>query len=417
MTHIHTLKNGVQIVTEPMKGYRSTSFGVFINVGSSDENMHNNGISHVIEHMLFKGTSNRTARAIADETTAIGGNLDAFTTKEYTCYYAQTLDIYLYRAIDLISDMLLNSLMNEDDLKKELGVILEEIDMYEDDAEDLSHELLQKQVWENHPVGFMISGEKDTVKKFKKEDIEVFIKDYYVGRNIVISVAGHFQEDKVIKHIEDKFSIIPKGQSKPKQQEPVYRHRIVHKSKAIEQIHMNLAYPCIQYNSPEKYIFTLFNNILGGNPNSRLFQEIREEKGMTYTIYSYGNAFKSCGLLQIYAAAHPSQAINVLEAIKAVIYGLERKPITQRELSLAKAQIETDLMIEAESTQTRMENNGKSLLYGGKIKTLDTILKAIDTVTAKDIHGFIEKYMVGKSPSLCLIGDIEAVDTNGGFNG
>lgn len=411
MTHTYTLTNGIRVVTEYMEGYRSASFGLFVGVGSADENETNNGMAHVIEHMLFKGTTSKSAKTIADETTAIGGNLDAFTTKEYTCFYAQTLDIYLNKAIDIISDMVLNSLLDENELAKELGVILEEIDMYEDDPEELVHELLQERVWKNQSIGYMISGKKEVVKNFTREQIVAFINHHYVGHNMVISVAGHFNEQQLIQYIEKAFNQIKAGTTKQPSSKPTYTKDIVLYPKQLEQMHLDIAYPCIPYHSKERFAFTLFNNILGGNPNARLFQEIREKRGMSYAIYSYGSAFKTCGLFQIYAAINPAQGICVLEAIKDVIKDTLTRSISNEDLALSKAQLEIELTIEAESSQNRMEGNGKSLLYGEKIDTLDEILQETSAVTSWQIQDFVHKYLEDVSPSLCIVGDVSNTNT------
>lgn len=222
MAHICQLDNKIRVIFEPMDGYRSVAAGVFVNVGSANETEVTNGIAHVIEHMLFKGTKTRDARRIADEMTKIGGNLDAYTSKEYTCFYTQTLYEHLETAMDIISDMFLNAALNEDDITKELGVISEEIDMYEDDADELVHELLQKEVWKNSPIGYIISGKKEIVSRFSREDIVRFIKQYYVAENIVISIAGHFDEKATLKMLNEKFSSIASGEKSCTYSTPAY---------------------------------------------------------------------------------------------------------------------------------------------------------------------------------------------------
>lgn len=406
MAHICQLTNGIRVVLEPMDGYRSVAAGVFVDVGSADETKTTNGLAHVIEHMLFKGTKNRSARQIADEMTEIGGNLDAYTSKEYTCFYTQTLKEHLDTAMDIISDMFLHASLNEEDVKKELGVILEEIDMYEDDADELVHELLQKEIWKNMPIGYIISGEKEIVRRFTAEDIRHFMDSYYTAGNIVISVAGHFDEAKTLAMLEEKFKDIRPGQPKPACPKPSYSHAVTVKHKMIEQMHLNLAYDSIPYVHDDKYLFTIMNNIIGGNLNSRLFQTVREEMGLAYSIYSYGSSFKQCGLFQIDAAMNPEQSCAVLQAIKTVIGRLFSEPVSEHELRLAKEQIKTELIIDAESTHNHMESNGKSVIYGEPLVSLDEVLKDIENVTAEDINAFIEKYLKNIQPSMCLVGDM-----------
>lgn len=409
MAHICQLTNGIKVVLEPMNGYRSVAAGVFVDVGSADETKATNGLAHVIEHMLFKGTKNRSARQIADEMTEIGGNLDAYTSKEYTCYYTQTLNEHLETAMDIIADMFLHASLNAEDIQKELGVILEEIDMYEDDADELVHELLQKEIWKDMPIGYIISGEKETVRRFKEEDIRHFMDKYYTAENIVISVAGHFDETKTLTMLDKKFGKIRSGQPKPVYPKPVYRHAVTVKHKTIEQMHLNLAYDSIPYVHDDKYLFTIMNNIVGGNLNSRLFQTVREEMGLTYSIYSYGSSFKQCGLFQIDAAMNPEQSCAVLQAIRTVIKRLFSEPVSGHELRLAKEQIKTELIIDAESTHNHMESNGKAVIYGEPLVSLDDVLKDIESVTASDINAFIEKYLKNIQPSMCLVGDISQI--------
>ena len=410
MAHICQLDNKIRVIFEPMDGYRSVAAGVFVNVGSANETEVTNGIAHVIEHMLFKGTKTRDARRIADEMTKIGGNLDAYTSKEYTCFYTQTLYEHLETAMDIISDMFLNAALNEDDITKELGVISEEIDMYEDDADELVHELLQKEVWKNSPIGYIISGKKEIVSRFSREDIVRFIKQYYVAENIVISIAGHFDEKSTLKMLNEKFSSIASGEKSCTYSTPAYHQAIVIKIKPIEQMHMNLAYDSISYAHKDKYLFTIMNNIIGGNLNSRLFQTVREELGLAYSIYSYGSSFKRCGLFQIDAAMNPEQSAAVLSAIKTVIDGLFSKPIDENELYLAKEQIKTELIIDAESTHNHMESNGKALIYGELPESVDTVLKNIEAVTPEAVNEFLTRYVKDIMPSVCFVGDTGQMD-------
>lgn len=407
MAHICQLDNGIRVIFEPMHGYRSVAAGVFVDVGSANETKETNGLAHVIEHMLFKGTKNRSARRIADEMTEIGGNLDAYTSKEYTCFYTQTLEEHLETAMDIIADMFLNASLTKEDIAKELGVISEEIDMYEDDADELVHELLQKEVWKNSPIGFIISGEKETLRGFSRRDIVRFMQQYYVGKNIVISIAGHFDETAVLQLLKDKFGAVMPGEKSSSYAAPKYHQTMAVKDKPIEQMHMNLAYDGICCTHKDKYLFTIVNNIIGGNLNSRLFQTVREEMGLAYAIYSYGSSFKSCGLFQIDAAMNPEQSAAVLKAIKTVIDELFLKPVTPDELYLAKAQIKTELIIDAESTHNHMESNGKALIYGEIPVTVDEVLKNIEAVTPKDINNFIARYIKGIRPSICLVGDMQ----------
>lgn len=405
MTHQRRLNNGIRIVMEAMPTYRSVSIGVWVRVGSMYENRANNGMAHVIEHMLFKGTSRRTAADIANEMTAIGGNMDAFTCKDCTCYYAKTLDIYAEQALDILGDMLCNSLFDEKELKKELGVILEEIDMYEDSPEDLVHEHLQMAVWENHPLGYLISGEKAIVSGFTREKIQEFFNQFYVGENIVISVAGHFDEEEMVDWISRYFDSIPQGQRSDSGIAPAFRPVIWKKEKDIEQNHISLAFDCCTLLSDERYVLTVANNLLGGNMNSRLFMKIRDELGLTYAIYSYGSSYEQAGLFQIYAAMQPSQTEQVMEAVFSEISRVIYEGITKRELDIAIQQIQAELILGYESSYNRMSGLGKSLLIRDRAIPLKEDLLRIRQVSSEDVRQFLEKYLQRDRCGIAIVGD------------
>ena len=405
MTHQRVLKNGIRIIMEEMPSYRSVSIGVWIKAGSMYENKQNNGMAHVIEHMLFKGTDKRSAADIANEMTAIGGNMDAFTCKDCTCYYAKTLDIYAKQALDILGDMICHSLFDEKELKKELGVILEEIDMYEDSPEDLVHEHLQMEVWKNHALGYLISGEKSMVSGFDRKQLMDFFEKYYVGKNMVISVAGHFDADEMMHWIEQYFSDIPEGELADPGVSPEFTPIIWKKDKDIEQNHVCLAFDCCTNLSEERYVLTVANNIFGGNMNSRLFMKVRDEMGMTYAIYSYGSSFEQAGLFQIYAAMQPSQTQQVLDAIFEEIDKVIREGVTQKELDIAIRQIQAELILGYESSYNRMSGLGKSLLIREQAIPLEEELDRISHVTSEDVRVFFEKYLQKDRCAMAIVGN------------
>jgi predicted Zn-dependent peptidase len=373
---------------------RSAALGVWVKAGSAYERIEENGISHVIEHMLFKGTSTKSAKDIADITTSLGGNLNAFTSKEYTSYYIRTLDKHLEESINLLSDMMINSVISKEDLEKEKSVILDEIDMYEDSPEDMVHEILQEKVWKDNSHGYIISGDKKTVKSFTREQVLDFKNRYYTGENIIISIAGSFEQDKIIAQLEEKFgSITAKGEPNiliP----PTFVRCDYRKNKDIEQAHIDIAYDAITSLSEERYAFSIVNSVLGGSVNSRLFQKVREEEGMVYSIYSYGSSYDKCGLFQIYAAMNPSLIDEVFASIYSTIDEFIKDKISIDELNNAREEIKTELIINSESTQCRMENNAKSLLQFDRIITLDETIKELDSVTLDEVSLVIDKYFL-----------------------
>lgn len=409
MTHQRIMKNGLRVVMEEMPAYRSISIGIWVKVGSMYENKLNNGMAHVIEHMMFKGTSRRTAADIANEMTAIGGNMDAFTCKDCTCYYAKTLDIYGKQALDILGDMLCNSLFDAKELKKELGVILEEIDMYEDSPEDLVHEHLQKEVWKGHPLGYLISGEKAQVAGFSRERVLEFFWKYYCAENMVISVAGHFDTEQMYEWLCSYFEAIPEGERSDPGKAPVYTPVLWTREKDIEQNHLCLAFNCCTVLSEERYVMTVANNILGGNMNSRLFMKIRDELGLTYSIYSYGSSYEQAGLFQIYAAMQPSQTEQVLEAIFNENKRMICDGVSGDELRIALQQIKAELILGYESSYNRMSGLGKSLLIRDRVVSLEEDLENISRVSREDVRDFFEAYLQREGCGIALVGSRGAI--------
>jgi len=409
MTSIDKLSNGITVVMETMPYLKSAAFGVWVRVGSANEDESNNGIAHMIEHMMFKGTKSRTAKQIADEMARIGGNLNAFTSKECTSYYATTLSEHLPMAIRIIGDMLNNSLIDEKALKKEKGVILEEIDMYEDSPEDLVHDLLQQRIWKGHPLGYIISGKKTTVRKISRQQILDFMDTFYTGKNIIISIAGNFDPKEILSLVEEEFGKIkpesPKAGRTP--DKPDYRRVVCRKHKDIEQLHINIAFDCISYMSEERYALSILNSILGGSVNSRLFQKVREDAGLTYTIYSYGSSYRNTGLLHIYAAMNPNQKDTVIDMIHDEIEDLRKNGITPDELSMTKEQIKTELILGNEGAKNRMNANGKSMLNRGRLVSINELIDNINKVTIEDIHNFANKYLDISASSISLVGNLK----------
>ncbi|MGB4657910.1 MAG: pitrilysin family protein, partial [Mobilitalea sp.] len=342
----------------------------------------------------------------------IGGNMNAFTSKECTSYYATTLSEHLPIVLDIISDMLSNSLIDEKALKKEKGVIIEEIDMYDDSPEDLVHEMLQQRVWKDHPLGYLISGTKKIVRRVTRDEILDFMDTYYVGENMIISIAGSFNEEEVLAMLEDKFGgIKAKGmKSGKKLDKPEYTHVFCKRDKDIEQLHCNIAFDSISYLSEERYIFSILNSILGGSVNSRLFQKIRENSGLTYSIYSYGSSYRETGLFQIYAAMNPNQTATVVKKIYQIINDIKKKGVTVEELMMTKEQIKTELILGNESAKSRMNANGKSMLNRGHLTTIEELIEGIEKVTRENVIDFANKYFNIQSASVSLVGNMKDVD-------
>ena len=406
MVTIKKLSNNIPVVLEKMDHLRSVSLGVYVRVGSLDEREDNNGISHVVEHMLFKGTKKRSAKQLANDCALVGGNFNAYTTKEYTSYYFTTLDHHLPEAIEILSDMFHNSLFDAEDLEKEKGVIIDEINMYDDSPEDLVHELLQQEVWQDHPLGYIISGEEEVVYRLTREQIIDFFNKHYSAKHLVISVAGNYN-DNIMTLLEEAFGETCVQTAPSVMNPPTYHRTFVTREKDIEQVYMNLAFDGVTYFSEDKYVLAIVNSILGGGENSRLFQIIREELGLSYSIYSYDSSFGLAGLLHIDAIASPSNVEKVLVATVNVVKELVEHGITEYELLRAKEQINTEMIIAGESSRTRVSSNGQALLLRGKITSQEEVMERINAVTLEDALVFVRKYLKPEQMSICLIGNLK----------
>lgn len=412
MITIKQLSNKITVIMDRLPYYKSASFGVWVKVGSANENEKNNGIAHIIEHMLFKGTTNLNAKQIADEMAMIGGNMNAFTSKECTSFYATTLSEHLPNAIRILADMFSNSLIEEKALKKEKSVIIEEINMYDDSPEDLVHEMLQQKIWRKHPLGFLISGTPKIVRSITREQILEFMDRYYVGENMLISIAGGFDEEEIFALLEEQFGVIKEKSTKTieEQKAPAYHQVVCKRNKDIEQLHINLAFDCISYLSEERYVFSVLNSILGGSINSRLFQKIRENSGLTYSIYSYGSSYRDTGLFHIYAAMNPVQAPTVFKKMVKIIEEVKKRGVTLEELQMTKEQIKTELILGSESAKSRMNANGKSMINRNRIVPLEEMIDGINAVTREEVKAFADRYFDLSKCSLSLVGNLKDVD-------
>jgi predicted Zn-dependent peptidase len=410
MIQIDQLNNGIKVVFETLPSVRSVAVGIWIKTGSIYEQENNNGVSHFIEHMLFKGTKKRSAKVIAEEMSAIGGHMNAFTAKEYTCFYAQTLDEHIYMALDVLSDMLQNSLFAEEEIKKESTVILDEIDMYEDSPEEIAHDLFQEKIWEGHALGYNILGKKETVESLDRKELLKYFNHYYNVDNIVISVAGCFDPEEIKDTLNKLFTHVPKASVIDPIDVPQYKRSFAYKDKDIEQVHVCLGYPSITYHSESLYTQAILNTILGGSMNSKLFQAIREEKGLAYSIYSYTSTYCNTGLLNIYAASNPAYVEDVLIQIKEEVKKLKLDGITEDELNKTKEQLKSNYIIGLESTNSRMSSNGKAMCTLNRIKTQDEILDQLNAVTLNDFQEFGNQILDFNKLSLSVVGRMKNIN-------
>ena len=383
------LNNGIRVVTEYIPYVNSVSIGIWIANGSRNENILNNGISHFIEHMMFKGTLNRTAKEIAESIEEIGGQINAFTGKETTCYYAKVLDSHIEIAIDVLSDMLLNSKLDNEDIEKEKGVILEEINMYEDSPEDLVTDLLSKAMWPKTSIGYPILGEYRTLKDFNRDMIKDYMSNHYTADNTVISIVGNFNFDKLIALLNVKFNNWNVNSSNLHYDNPDMNYSVLTKNKDIEQVHLSIGLNGIELGNEDLYTLLAINNIFGGGTSSRLFQKIREEKGLAYSIYSYPSSYKNTGVFSIYVGLNQQYVEQVIGLIKEEIEYIKIKFISEQQLKKSKEQLKGNYILGLESTSNRMFGIGKSELLINKIYEPKEILEKIDLINIDDARRII----------------------------
>jgi predicted Zn-dependent peptidase len=407
----HTYPNGLRLVMEKIPSVRSISLGIWIGTGSKYETKENNGISHFIEHMLFKGTNTRTAREIAESFDSIGGHLNAFTSKEYTCYYAKVLDQHLPIAFEVLSDMFFNSVFDPKELEKEKNVVLEELKMYEDAPDDIVHDLISKASHMDHSLGYTILGEEQVLNRLTPDDLREYISNQYSPQNTVIAVAGNIDEEEMIRLTEQYFSHYSANNQFPVIGQPEMTYEHLFKEKETEQAHFCLGIKGLPIGSPDVYPLILLNNILGGSMSSRLFQEIREERGLAYSVFSYHSSFKEMGSLHLYAGTAPHQLEQVYELCIQALQSLAANGITKKELSNGKEMLKGNLMLSLESTNSRMSRIGKNELVLKRHLTLDEIVQKIDAIKLEEVHNLAANLFKQKH-SFALVSPLDKIPTS-----
>ncbi|MBS8263513.1 insulinase family protein [Mesobacillus boroniphilus] len=391
----YTCQNGVRIVLEQIPTVRSVAIGVWIGTGSRNENPENNGISHFLEHMFFKGTKTRTAREIAESFDSIGGQVNAFTSKEYTCYYAKVLDNHAQYALEVLADMFFHSTFDSEELNKEKNVVNEEIKMYEDTPDDIVHDLLSQAVYGDHPLAYPILGTEETLQSFTGEKLEQYMHDTYRPENVVISIAGNVPES-FIKNAEEFFGSYEASKEKVDDLKPEFHATKASRKKETEQAHLCLGFEGLQIGHSDVYSLIVLNNVLGGSMSSRLFQEVREQRGLAYSVFSYHSAYKDSGMVTIYGGTGANQLNVLYETIQDTLDKLRAEGITEKELNNSKEQLKGSLMLSLESTNSRMSRNGKNELLLKRHRSLDEIVEQIDQVTKDSVDGMANKIFTDK---------------------
>jgi len=403
------LKNGVRIVSEHLPHLRSCAIGIWVESGSRHEPEELCGISHFIEHMMFKGTETYTAAQLAEEFDAIGGQVNAFTTKENTCYYARTLDTHFKKAADLLCDMYFNSTFSQKEADLERGVILEEIGMYEDTPEDLCNELLAQKIYDGYSLARPILGTKESLSRIGGKELMQYCRSNYAPQNTLVSICGSFSPED-LQYFADKLGAMPAGQP-PRMPEAAYQPGIILKKKDIEQNHLLVAFPGIPLGSDDRFTMQALNNILGAGMSSRLFQKVREQSGLCYSIYSFASLYAGTGFFSVYTALGKDTEQQALEHIRDEINRFKQGGVTAVELQRTKEQLKANVLMGLENTISRMSTVARNELIYGRAVSEEEIVRGIDAVTADSIAELSARVMDFEQMSFSAVGNVADEDT------
>lgn len=399
-----TLDNGVRIITKRIPHVRSIAMGIWVAVGARDEKPEENGLSHFIEHMLFKGTKTRSAYQIAKEFDAIGGQSNAFTSAEYTCYHARVLDEHLETMVSILSDIYLNSEFSQVEVDNERPVILSEISMVEDSPEEYIHTLLEENFWADHALGRSILGTRETVSSFDADRIRSYFRTHYTPDNTIISAAGNVDHDRLVDLLATAFSTLPSGDALiPRTPPGVNVHTRLYKKK-LEQVHMCLAMNGLSLVHPDRFAASLLNTLLGGNMSSRLFQEIREKRGLAYSIYSFSALNVDSGLFGVYTGVAPENVDTSLSLILAELSRICETPVGADELSDAKEFTKGNILLGSENTENQMVRLAQNEIQFGRHIPVEETLEKISHVTLEDVQRTAVHLFRSGRPSLTLLG-------------
>jgi predicted Zn-dependent peptidase len=401
------LPNGVKIISQKTPHIRSVSMGVWVNVGARDESDRENGLSHFIEHMIFKGTARRSAYQIAKEFDAIGGHTNAFTSMEHTCYHAKVLDNHMETMVDILTDIFLNSAFDPQEVERERPVICQEIGMIEDAPEEYIHQLSGSNFWGEHPLGRSILGTRENILAFDSPAIKDFFHRFYHPERIVVAVCGNVDHHRLLELVAPTFSSIKNGQDLPERHAPDIcpSARIHHRE--LEQVHICLATPGLSITDPRRFAQSLLNSLLGGNMSSRLFQEIRERRGLAYSVYSYIASHVDTGMFGIYAGVHPDNVLQTIELVVQEMNNICRTPITADELKDAKEFTKGNLILSIESVDNQMVRLAQNEIHFNEFIPLESVIDNVESVTAEQIQELAQTLFLSGRNGVTLLGQVD----------
>lgn len=405
------LSSGLRIVTEEERSVRSAAFGIWVNVGSRDETVSTAGASHFLEHLLFKGTKKRTSLEISSAIEAVGGETNAFTSKEYTCFYARVIDKDLSLAVDVISDLITSSVVKAVDVDAERKVVLEEIAMRDDDPSDLIHDLFLEKYYGDTPLGRPILGTVKSIKSMSRNTVFNYYRNRYKPEDLVVSVAGNVKHKNVVAMVEealskDNFLDQPKKDFKVRSSPQIKvagKGEVTLLDRKTEQAHIVYGVPGVARDDKRRFALSILSSALGGGMSSRLFQEIREKRGLAYSTYAYSQQFAGSGVLSFYVGCKPNKAKEAIKIIQSILYDVAENGLTSAEISRAKGAVSGSLVLSQEDTGSRMTRIGKSELVYGQVLSFDEILREISSVTPEQIKE-IASESLPTSPTLAVVG-------------
>ncbi|MFP4502388.1 MAG: M16 family metallopeptidase [Candidatus Hydrogenedentota bacterium] len=410
---VRTLDNGLTVTLERLPHLHSYSAGVWIKTGSAAEREHEGGLAHFLEHLVFKGTTTRSAQQLMQEVEGRGGQFNAFTSREYTCIYVKMLAEHVHIGIDVLADIIQNATFA--DLEKERNVILEEIASIEDMPDEYAHDLITLQHWPDHPLGRPVSGSADSVARLTYDDVRAFQQRWYRPKNMVVSVAGNFDEEAVANQIAECFGALPHGDTAPRPTPPAFHSGTQHMHRDIAQSHVCIGFPGVPATAHERYTFELLSNTLGGGSTSRLFDRVREQEGLAYAIYSFQSAYLTAGVFGIYVGVAPQNIARTLAITREELLRMRDEPVSDAELAANREQLKGGLLMALESSFTRMARMARSMLYYGRILPVEELIDHIEAVTAGEINALARRTFTKDNCALLILGPAEAQTVDRGL--